>query len=140
VRSAGGLVLEAGSVGELCQQLFTQYGVPAAPAAQTIQAFDEAAQRDDPGRLDIPRRQGLHRIGAPPFYAVPVRPGVTFTEGGVRANRDGEAVDDIGLAVPGLYVAGADVGGISVEGYIGGLSVGLISGLRAGINAARHVD
>jgi succinate dehydrogenase/fumarate reductase flavoprotein subunit len=137
VRGSGGAVLDAETVEQLCRRLYEDYGVPVAQAAQTIREFSEAARRDDPGLLGVPRRHGLHTCETPPFYAVPVRPGVTFTEGGVRANRDCQALDDTGAPVPGLYVAGADIGGISIEGYIGGLSVGLISGLRAGINAAR---
>jgi hypothetical protein len=39
-----------------------------------------------------------------------------------------------------LYVAGADVGGISVEGYAGGLAAALTTGLRAGVHAALHAD
>jgi len=140
VRAVGGVVLEAGSVEELAQLLSDHYGVPSAQAAATIHEFDEAAGRPDPGMLPVPRRHGLHRCATAPFYAVPVRPGITFTEGGVRADRDCRALDDVGNPVEGLYVAGADVGAVSIEGYVGGLAPGLMTGLRAGINAARHGD
>jgi len=59
---------------------------------------------------------------------------------GVRADRDCQALDDIGRPIPGLYVAGADVGAVSIEGYVGGLAPSLMTGLRAGINAARNAD
>jgi hypothetical protein len=52
-------------------------------------------------------------------------------------NDDLQAVDGVGRPVPGLFVAGADVGAISIEGYVGGLATSLMTGLRAGINAAR---
>ena len=138
VRAAGGRVLEGQTIEQLGRQLFEEYGVSAAQSAATIHEFNEAWHRDDPGLLSIGRRHGLHACEVPPFYAVPVRPGITFTEGGVRADRDCRALDDLGRPVPGLYVAGADVGAVSIEGYVGGLAPSLMTGLRAGINAARN--
>jgi succinate dehydrogenase/fumarate reductase flavoprotein subunit len=136
VRAAGGVVLQADTIPELCQQLHEQYDVPPARAAATIQEFDEAARKGDAGLLGVPRRDGLHTCQAAPFYAVPVRPGITFTEGGVRVNEDCAALDRGGRPIPGLFIAGADVGAVSIEGYIGGLAAALVTGLRAGINAA----
>ena len=138
VRAAGGRVLEGQTIEQLGRQLFEEYGVSAAQSAATIHEFNEAWHRGDPGLLSIGRRHGLHACEVPPFYAVPVRPGITFTEGGVRADRDCRALDDLGRPVPGLYVAGADVGAVSIEGYVGGLAPSLMTGLRAGINAARN--
>lgn len=140
VRAAGGRVLEAQTLEQLCRQLYEEYGVPAARAAATIHEFNEGARRNDPGLLSVPRGRDLHVCDAPPFYAVPVRPGITFSEGGVRADRDCQALDDMGQPVPGLFVAGVDVGAVSIEGYVGGLAAGLMTGLRAGINAARHAE
>ena len=140
VRAAGGRVLESQTIEQLSRRLFEEYGVPAAQAAATIHEFNEASRRHDPGILSVGRRHGLHACEVPPFYAVPVRPGITFTEGGVRADRECRALDDIGRPIAGLYIAGADVGAVSIEGYIGGLAPGLMTGLRAGINAARNAS
>jgi len=140
VRAAGGRVLEGQTIEQLSRQLFEEYGVPAARATATIHEFNEAWRRNDPSILSVGRRHGLHACEAPPFYAVPVRPGITFTEGGVRADRECRALDDIGRPIPGLYIAGADVGAVSIEGYIGGLAPSLMTGLRAGINAARNAN
>jgi succinate dehydrogenase/fumarate reductase flavoprotein subunit len=136
VRAAGGVVLEADSIAGLCEQLYEQYDVPPARAAATIAEFDQAARKNDAGLLGVPRRRDLHTCDAAPFYAVPVRPGITFTEGGVRVNDDCAALDRSGRPIPGLFVAGADVGAVSIEGYVGGLAAALVTGLRAGINAA----
>jgi succinate dehydrogenase/fumarate reductase flavoprotein subunit len=140
VRAAGGRVYQADSIDELCRTLFDDYSVPPRVAAQTISDFDAAALRDDPRLLPVPRRNDLHRCAQPPFFAIPVRPGITFTEGGIQVNTDLAVVDDAGSPIPGLYAAGADVGGISVEGYIGGLAAGLVTGVRAGLGAARALD
>jgi fumarate reductase flavoprotein subunit len=132
----GGAVLEADTIVDLCRLLMEQFGVPQSQAQMTIEEFNAASNQRDPGRLSVGRRSGLHACEAPPFYAVPVRPGITFTEGGVHVNTDCQALDRSGRVIPGLFVAGADVGAVSIEGYIGGLATGLVTGLRAGINAA----
>ena len=73
-----------------------------------------------------------------PFYALMVQPSITFTFGGVRTNGSGEALDDAGLPIPGLYAAGADIGGLSNYGYAGGLAPGDITGRWAGRAAAER--
>ena len=73
-----------------------------------------------------------------PFYALMVQPSITFTFGGVRTNAKGEALDHDGAAVPGLYAAGADIGGLSNYGYAGGLAPGYITGRWAGNSAAER--
>ena len=121
---------------DLCHQLALR-GVPLRNAQTTIEEFDRAAEHNVPGRLRVQRAAGLHTCRKPPFYAVPVRAGVTFTEGGIRVDSEGKALDRDGHPVPGLYVAGVDVGAISNVGYAGALSAALITGLRSGIHAAR---
>lgn len=72
-----------------------------------------------------------------PFYALMVQPSITFTFGGVRTDTDGQVLDHDGRPVPGLYAAGADIGGLSNYGYAGGLAPGYITGRWAGRSAAR---
>ncbi|MHC6220755.1 FAD-dependent oxidoreductase [Arthrobacter sp. MMS24-S77] len=74
-----------------------------------------------------------------PFYALVVQPSITFTFGGVRTNSDGEALDHDGRPIPGLYAAGADIGGLSNYGYAGGLAPGYITGRWAGRSASQLV-
>ena len=136
IRAVGGTVIEADTIDALCRRLSSEHGVSAAQAGATIAEFNDAARKDESALLSVARRTGLHTCEVPPFYAVPVRPGITFTEGGVRVNGDCQALDRSGSPIPGLFVAGADVGAVSIEGYIGGLATGLVTGLRAGVNAA----
>jgi succinate dehydrogenase/fumarate reductase flavoprotein subunit len=75
----------------------------------------------------------------PPFHALEVQPSITFTFGGVRADPDGRVLDGRGRPLPGLFAAGADVGGLQGPGYVGGLVLGLVFGPRAAeaaLNAA----
>jgi fumarate reductase flavoprotein subunit len=55
---------------------------------------------------------------------VEVVAGITTTLGGLRADVDGRVA-------PGVWAAGADVGGISTGGYASGLAAGLVLGRRA---------
>jgi fumarate reductase flavoprotein subunit len=135
IEEVGGQVLRAGSIAELAAQL-AELGVPAGATVQTLEEFDRAAAAGDAASLDVQRARNLHRISTPPFYAVPVVPGATFTEGGIRVDRECRVLEPDGQPIPGLFAAGADVGAISNGGYAGGLSAALVTGVRAGVHAA----
>jgi succinate dehydrogenase/fumarate reductase flavoprotein subunit len=137
IGSSGGAVLQAGSLDELGRQL-SRLGCAGASVAATLRSYNHAVAELTPEELDPPRRGNLHRCSRAPFTAVPVRPGITFTEGGVRVDETCQALDRDGRPVPGLFVAGVDVGGFSNEGYAGGLAAALVTGLRAGVHAARY--
>lgn len=140
VREVGGVVLEAGSLDALAAQLAERWGLPRNLTEETFTRYAQAAAAGSDAALDVPHSANLHPLAEPPFFAVPVRPGITFTGGGVRVGRECQAMHLDGHVIPGLYVAGADVGGISVEGYAGGLAAALTTGLRAGVHAALHAD
>jgi succinate dehydrogenase/fumarate reductase flavoprotein subunit len=136
IQSVGGRVQQADSVRALIDGLL-DFGLPAENAVSTILEFDSAAARKSDRGLSVPRAANLNRCNTPPFYAVPVQPGITFTEGGIRVNEECQALDRDATPVPGIFVAGADAGGFSNVGYAGGLAAALSTGLRAGIHAAR---
>lgn len=136
IAGVGGVVLRADTVVALAGQL-AEWGVPASVAQATLEQYDVAIAAGTPERLPVARRAKHHRLCQPPFYAVPVRPGLTFTHGGVRINTACQALDRDGQPVPGLFVAGVDAGGIFYEGYVGALAASLVTGLRAGVHAAR---
>ena len=68
--------------------------------------------------------------------AVHVTPGVTHTISGLRVDTSARVLDRRGRPIPGLYAAGADVGGISTGGYSSGLASALVLGLTAAETAA----
>ena len=68
--------------------------------------------------------------------AVHVMAAVTHTIGGLRVDTRARVLDDAVEAVPGLYAAGADVGGISTGGYSSGLAAALVFGRIAAETAA----
>ena len=54
-----------------------------------------------------------------------------FPLGGVRIDSWGRVLDRDGGAVPGLYCAGGDAGGLQGPRYVAGLALGLVFGPRA---------
>ena len=67
-------------------------------------------------------------LSEPPFWALEVQPTLTFTFGGLAADADGQVRDSHRRPIPGLFAAGADVGGLQDTGYVGGLVLGLVFG------------
>jgi succinate dehydrogenase/fumarate reductase flavoprotein subunit len=66
-----------------------------------------------------------------PFYAIEVKPAITFTHGGLRIDTSARVLDSDGRPIPGLLAAGADAGGIFDGGYGGGLAAAGVFGLHA---------
>lgn len=79
-------------------------------------------------------------IDKPPYHGFMVTCGITFTFGGLRINTNGEVLDLVDRAIPGLYAAGELVGGIFYQNYLGGagLMSGAVFGRLAGQSAGRH--
>lgn len=73
-----------------------------------------------------------------PFAAAPVAAGITHTFGGIEVDEHARALRADGTPVPGLYAVGASCGGVDGGpriGYVGGMSKGAATGLRA----AEHI-
>jgi tricarballylate dehydrogenase len=78
-------------------------------------------------------------IDRPPFYGLPLRPGITFTYMGVAVNERARVLDRSGHAFKNVFGAGEIVSGnILTKGYLGGfgLTIGSVFGLLAGKEAA----
>lgn len=127
-KQAGGLWASADTLPELIAQI-AAWGVDPAALQRTLD--DYAAGGHTSG---VPVRGRAPQTA--PFHALMVQPSITFTFGGVPISVDGEALDPDGRPLAGLYVAGADVGGLSNIGYAGGLAPAYITGRWAGRSAA----
>ncbi len=136
--------VEAGSLERLAEQL----GIPADRLAATVEAFNRAVLPGpfDPERLDGKGTRGLTPpksnwavpLDTPPFFAIPVTGGITFTFGGLRVDERARVVDTEDRAIPGLYAAGEILGGFFFTNYPGGASLvrSLVFGRLAGAGAA----
>lgn len=79
-----------------------------------------------------PRRDAFFRaIDRAPYYALEVESAITFTFLGLYTDAKARAVDPYGEPIPGLFVAGADVGNVYRHGYCGGLALAATFALRA---------
>lgn len=140
IRDAGGEVLEEPSIEALANRLADAWSVPPGPFAATLTDYNAACDAGSGTDLAVPKSGGLVPLREPPFYAIRVIAGATFTYGGVRVNPEAEVLDRSGRPIGGLYAAGADCGGVYTRGYTGGLSMGLAFGRIAGRNASAFVE
>lgn len=151
-RKAGGPVIEADSLEDLTEKMHA-WGIPPVEALKSLQGYNAAVRSGGGDRLQPARCKSAFPIEKAPFTAVMVRSAITFTCGGLQADLDMRVLrrsSSISMlpmvtadlsemqiaAIPNLYVAGCDLGGISNRGYMGGLSHALVTGRAAGTAAA----
>lgn len=87
-----------------------------------------------------PRGAAVSRTGSvslqePPYYAIPVIPGISFMFGGLHVDGSARVLDESSEPIPGLYAAGGSVGGLHGgprDGYAGGLLEAVVGGFIAG--------
>ena len=91
--------------------------------------------------LDSPRSSVLGPVDTAPYYALKVEASALGTVGGPRTDAHGRALNTDGNVIPGLYAAG-NAGGAPTKGFYGGaggtISLGLVFGYLAGLDAARQ--
>lgn len=108
-------------------------------AACRAGSFDHALLDDcATSGLTPPKTHWARAIDTAPFYAYPLRPGITFTYLGVKVNEQA-AVHFAGRASPNLYAAGEIMAGnILGKGYTAGvgMTIGTAFGRIAGTQAA----
>jgi tricarballylate dehydrogenase len=138
-------------VGATIEELAGKLGLDPARLAQTVTTFNAAVRPGtfDDKILDDCRTEGItppkshwaRRIETAPFYAYPVRPGITFTYLGIRVTREARIVMRDGKPSANMYAAGEIMAGnVLGRGYAAGIgmTIGAVFGRIAGGEAARH--
>ncbi|MGH8784818.1 MAG: FAD-dependent oxidoreductase [Cupriavidus necator] len=137
--------LQAGTLAELAQRC----GISPEGLEETVRGFNAACPTGTFMPLEedhlatsgiLPRKSNWARpIASAPYYAYPIMPGICFTFGGIKINRDAQVVDADGKAIPGLYAAG-EASGLYYQVYTGATSVmrGAVFGKLAGEHAAQQ--
>ncbi|HEX2115083.1 MAG TPA: FAD-dependent tricarballylate dehydrogenase TcuA [Alphaproteobacteria bacterium] len=90
--------------------------------------------------LTPPKSHWARRIETPPFYAYPVRPGITFTYLGTKVDREARIVMADGRRAANMFAAGEIMAGnVLGKGYAAGIgmTIGAVFGRIAGREAAR---
>jgi tricarballylate dehydrogenase len=140
--------IAADTIGELAGKL----ELPADALAETVASFNAAVRPGtfDDKILDTCRTEGVtppkshwaRPLVTPPFYAYPVRPGVTFTYLGTRVNREARMLMADGTRAANMFAAGEIMAGnVLGRGYAAGMgmTIGSVFGRIAGREAAAHV-
>jgi tricarballylate dehydrogenase len=139
--------IEAKSIGELAGKL----GLDPPALEETVTKFNAAVQPGtfDHTILDDCRTEGItpakthwaRRIEKPPFYAYPVRPGITFTYLGTRVNKEARMLMKDGRPSANMFAAGEIMAGnVLGRGYAAGIgmTIGSVFGRIAGQEAAAN--
>ena len=126
-------IFKAGTI----QELAAVAGLPADALSQTVAQYNEALARGTLGSLAVPRSADAYKplpVAKPPFYAVPMCAGITYTMGGPAIDADARVLHRDGHAIEGLFAVGSASGGLEggpQVGYIGGLIKAFTLGRRA---------
>ncbi len=139
--------VEGGSLREIAGAI----GLDPAALAATVDRFNRAVRPGsfDPANLDDCRTEALDPpkshwalpIDRPPFWAYPLRPGITFTYLGVTVDECARVLMQDGQPSANIFAAGEVMAGnILGRGYLAGfgLTIGTVFGRIAGREAARH--
>ena len=92
--------------------------------------------------IEPPKSNWALPIDQPPFFAFPLRPGITFTYMGVAVDGATRVLDRSGRQFSNIFAAGEIMAGnILSKGYLAGLglTIGSVFGRLAGEEAAKHV-
>lgn len=149
VVTGGGTLLTAPDLASLAQT----GGIPSAVLIETIRSYNDIVESGNLAALSPPRTPGrmfgvlrssqtrtqVRPIKDPPFHAIRLCAGLTYTMGGIAITPRTEVRRADGSAIGGLYAIGACTGGLEggpMAGYIGGLckaaSLGFIASQEIG--------
>ncbi|MEI9806232.1 MAG: FAD-dependent tricarballylate dehydrogenase TcuA [Pseudolabrys sp.] len=139
--------IQASSIAELASKL----QIDPSALTETIANFNAAVR---PGTFDHtilddchtenlnpPKSHWARMIDQPPYYAYPLRPGITFTYLGVRVNEDARILLADGRPSGNMFAAGEIMAGnVLGKGYLAGIgmTIGAVFGRIAGEGASKH--
>jgi tricarballylate dehydrogenase len=131
------------------EALATKLQLDGSKLCGTVEAFNRSIRNGefDPTALDNCTTQHLspakthwaRPLDTPPYYAYPLRPGITFTYLGVKVNENAKVINSSGAPFDNIYAAGEIMAGnILGKGYLAGIgmTIGTVFGRIAGSNAA----
>ena len=131
---AGALALNPESL----ERTVSQFNGAVRPGAFDLARLDDCRT----GSLTPPKTHWARPLDTPPFYAYPLRPGITFTYLGVAVNERAQVILQDNQPSENTFAAGEIMAGnILGKGYLAGIgmTIGTVFGRIAGEEAARHV-
>jgi fumarate reductase flavoprotein subunit len=151
VMSANPFLLETGATlyrADTIEAVAAQALLPTSAVSETVARYNQAVAARKLDQLGPPRSDDIGHpwgskampIATPPFYAVPLCAGITYTMGGVAVDAEARVMHRSGHPIEGLYAAGGTIGGLEggpFAGYSGGLAKALTFGKIAGESIGR---
>jgi tricarballylate dehydrogenase len=139
--------ISAGSIRELAGKFALDPDV----LEKTVSDFNAAVRPGSFNHTDLddcrteglvpPKTHWARKIERPPFYAYPVRPGITFTYLGTRVNKEARMLMKDGKPSANMFAAGEIMAGnVLGRGYAAGIgmTIGSVFGRIAGREAATN--
>ncbi len=127
-----GILIRADTLEELARKI----GMDPAVLVDTIDKYNSYV---DAGRdPEFGKNVFKLKVKDAPFYAVPEKPAIHHTMGGLRINENAQVLDVKGRPIPGFYAAGEVTGGIHAGNRLGGNAIAdiWVFGKIAGASAA----
>jgi fumarate reductase flavoprotein subunit len=119
--------------------------LPAGALEATVAEYNAAVAAGRTAQLVPPRSavpNKAYPIAQPPFYALRLCAGITFTMGGIAVDGVGRVLSGRNQPIAGLYAAGCCTGGLDggpAAGYVGGLAKSAAMGLRTADHLAAYL-
>lgn len=135
--SAGGTIYKAPDLVGLAKKV----GLPPEALEAGVSEYNAAVDANKAQLLNPVRTTSAYKaypICKPPYYAIQLCAGITFTMGGLAIDGTARVLNEQNKPIPGLYAAGCATGGLEgggYAGYIGGLAKSAVSALLA----ANHI-
>jgi tricarballylate dehydrogenase len=139
--------IKAQTIGELAEKLkldpvaleitVADFNAAVRPGTFDHTALDGCATHG----LTPPKSHWARKLDSPPYYAYPLRPGITFTYLGLRVNEKARMLLADGAPAGNMFAAGEIMAGnVLGKGYLAGIgmTIGAVFGRIAGEEAAQH--
>ena len=117
------------------EKTVAEYNGAVKPGTYNADVFDNCCTQG----IQPPKTHWALPLDAPPYYAYPLRPGITFTYLGVKVNEKAQVLLDNGMPTKNIYAAGEIMAGnVLGKGYCAGtgMTIGSVFGRIAGEEAA----
>jgi FAD binding domain len=122
--------------GQTLAELAVQLGLPAATLERTAESWNAMCHQGNDSRFGRPA-SSMMPIAIPPFFAAPIWPIVSNTQGGPAHDAEQRVLDAFGQPIPRLYEAG-EIGSVFGHLYMSGGNIAecFVGGTIAGRAAA----
>ncbi|MBX9594155.1 MAG: FAD-dependent tricarballylate dehydrogenase TcuA [Roseomonas sp.] len=136
--SIAGIAAQAGMDAAKLEKVVADYNAAVVPGTFTPMVPDDCRTEG----LSPPKSHWARRIDKPPYYAYPLRPGITFTFLSVKVDDKARVLMADGKPSGNMFASGEIMSGnILGQGYLAGfgMTLGTVFGRLAGEGAAKHV-